>query len=57
MQVMDERFGNIVAKINVSPSSDWETSIADLKIENGKRPLYFTYCGEGAIDFLNFTLM
>ena len=57
MVVKDERFGNVVATISVSPSTDWEEFSASLVIEKGKHPLYFTYEGEGFADFKEFTLM
>ena len=54
--VKNERFGDVVARIPVQPSEDWATFSAPLSIECGKKPLYFTYEGEGAADFLSFTL-
>ena len=54
--VRDGRGGNVVARIPVSPSETWTTFSAPLTIEGGKKPLYFTYEGEGAADFFHFTL-
>lgn len=54
--VKDERFGKVVATIQVQPSENWECFEAPIAIETGKHPLYFTYEGEGAIDFMSFTL-
>ena len=55
--VKDERNGNVVARIPVQPSEDWATFTAPLSIECGKKPLYFTYEGEGAADFMSFELI
>ena len=52
--VRDERGGNVVARIPVSPSKGWQRFTAPLTIESGKKPLYFTYEGEGAADFMRF---
>ena len=57
MVVKDERNGNVVATISVTPSTDWEEFSASLAIEKGKHPLYFTYEGEGFADFKEFALM
>ena len=57
--VRDERVargGKIVARIPVEPSSSWKSFSAPLNIASGKKPLYFTYEGEGAADFNSFTL-
>ena len=53
--VRDGRQGNVVARIPVSPSETWTTFSAPLTIESGKKPLYFTYEGEGAADFFHFS--
>ena len=54
--VKDERNGNVVARIPVAPSEGWATFSAPLDIECGKKPLYFTYEGEGWADFMSFEL-
>ena len=57
--VRDEREacgGKVVARIPVEPSSSWRSFSAPLNITSGKKPLYFTYEGEGAADFNSFTL-
>lgn len=57
MVIRDARIdGNIVGKIKVEPSSSWATWAAPLQIEQGKYPLYFTYEGDGYVDFTSFTL-
>ncbi len=56
MVVRDERGGHVVARIPVEPSGSWECFPASLQIEEGVRPLYFTFEGEGALDFFSFTL-
>lgn len=45
-----------VALIELLPSTDWKTYEADVKLADGKAPLYFTYHGVGAIDFMKFEL-
>lgn len=54
--VKDERFGNKVASVDIKSSENWETFSAPISIEGGKRPLYFTYEGEGYVDFKEFAL-
>lgn len=53
--VRDERNGKIVSEIQIRPSVDWTTYEASLKIEKGKKPLYFTYEGAGSVDFFSFS--
>lgn len=55
--VKDERFGNVVAKIKIEASDEWTTFEAPLNISSGKKPLYFTYTGEGYADFKSFSLL
>lgn len=55
--VRDERSGNTVAEINVSPSDEWKTFESHLAVSVGKHPLYFTFCGDGYADFKEFSLM
>lgn len=57
-----------VSRIKIEPSSSWKSFTSDLRISSpsssssaspslsGKSPLYFTYEGEGSIDFMSFTL-
>lgn len=54
--VRDERGGNVVATIPVSPSEGWAAFSAPLNIAPGKHPLYFTYEGEGWADVMYITL-
>lgn len=54
--VKDERFGQVVAEIPVSPSKEWTSFESKLTIGAGKKPLYFTYEGEGNADFMSFTI-
>ena len=53
--VRDGRQGSVVARIPVAPSKEWAVFSAPLTIESGKKPLYFTYEGEGAADFIRFS--
>jgi len=56
--VKDERIGNpnVVAEVKIAPCKSWTEFSAPLKVEAGKKPLYFTYTGEGSVDFSGFTL-
>ena len=56
MVVRDERGGAVVARVPVEPSENWECFPASFVIGEGKKPLYFTFEGEGAVDFYSFTL-
>lgn len=43
--------------INVSNDKEWMTFTAPIEIDKGTKPLYFTYKGEGHIDFALFELI
>lgn len=44
------------AALPIQPSTDWTEVSAPLTLPNGKQALYFTFSGEGAMDFYSFTL-
>lgn len=48
--------GNIVARIELSPCKERKEFSAPLAVENGVKPLYFTFDGRGSFDFIGFTL-
>lgn len=48
--VRDDRQGSVVARIPMAPSIEWAAFSAPLHIEDGKKPLYFTYEDAGAAD-------
>ena len=52
--VRDHRNGNVVSRISISPSADWTVHTAKLEALKGKKALYFTYEGKGALDFKSF---
>lgn len=56
LQVSTELQGDVIATIIISPSKEWATCTAPLKAENGVQALFFTYHGNGAIDFDSFTI-
>ena len=45
-----------VAVINLTPSSDWISFDAQINIENGISPLFFTFSGTGSADLMSFIL-
>lgn len=45
-----------VSEIPVTVKSDWTTFAAPMKIVDGVKALYFTYKGEGSVDFMSFTI-
>ena len=50
--------GKVIADVEISPSGDWcENSSLCEAAPNGTQALYFTYRGEGSIDFRDFTLL
>ena len=55
MVVRDGLKGPIVACIPVSPAKEWTAFSAPLTIARGKKALYFTFEGTGAVDFFSFT--
>ena len=55
--VRDGRGGNIVSEIQLSPSAEWESFGGKLTVETGKHSLYFTYEGDGYVDFKSFRLV
>lgn len=57
MLVKDGEDGEIVAKISLEPTEKWKSFSSPMSISNGIKPLYFTFTGDGAVDFLDFTLV
>ena len=56
MVVRDGRIdGNVVARIPVEPRESWDKFSSLLNIASGRQALYFTFEGEGAVDFMSFT--
>lgn len=49
--------GPIAGVIKLNRTSDWQTFSAQVQLPEGKTALYFTYEGEGKIDFLSFELI
>lgn len=54
--VTSERNSNPIAKIEINPTEKWSSFSAPFSVEKGKRALYFTFEGLGAIDFQSFTI-
>jgi hypothetical protein len=48
--------GEKIASIPISSGEDWVIGSVPITFNNGVKALYFTYQGEGAIDFYSFTL-
>lgn len=47
----------MVSEIPLEPSVEWKDFSARLDITPGKHPLYFTYEGQGALDFKEFSFI
>lgn len=54
MVVRDGRNGVVVARIPVAPSESWTAHSAAFTAGEGVKALYFTFEGEGAVDFIRF---
>jgi len=54
--VSTEIGGKPVAEISVKIQDEWSVFTAHMKINKGVKPLYFTYKGEGSVDFMSFTI-
>ena len=54
--VTTKRGGDAVCEIEVSPTADRAEFSAPCTITEGIKPLYFTYEGEGEVDFFSFKL-
>ena len=54
--VRDGMGGPVVARVPLSPSEGWTAHSAPIAIKGEKKALYFTYEGEGAADWMSFTL-
>jgi ribosomal protein S18 acetylase RimI-like enzyme len=52
----DLQLGKTVSEIIISPSAEWKEYSSLLSITGSVFPLYFMYEGDGAIDFISFTL-
>ena len=48
--------GNVLSHINILSSRGWQTFSAPFKCPREKFALYFTFEGDGAVDFLRFSL-
>nr|WP_302143780.1 family 43 glycosylhydrolase [uncultured Schaedlerella sp.] len=49
--------GTVIGRIEIQVDSDaWSRFEGEVKAENGKAALYFTYRGNGAVDFRSFEL-
>ena len=48
--------GEVAAVIDINASNDWQEFSEKINISDGKQALYFTYCGEGYLDFMRFRL-
>lgn len=49
--------GPDLACVEIKPSRKWTVFQAPMKAEQGRHPLYFTYMGVGALDFIGFELL
>ena len=50
--------GSVIGQIEVEPSAEWRLSSAiSVALPEGVSPLYFTYVGEGYMDFNQFELL
>ena len=57
MEVSDTPdFAQIAASIPVEAGKDMTNVTAPFHMTNGVKPLYFRYCGEGALNFFTFEL-
>lgn len=55
-RVTTELNGAEIAAIPLEAIDEWKEFSAELKLADGVTALYFTYCGEGAVDFNSFTI-
>ena len=44
------------AAIKIRPSEDWQKFTGEIHLPKGNLPLYFSYNGEGRIDFISFEI-
>lgn len=56
LRVTTAHGGAPVAEIPVAPSTDWAKFSASLAVAPGTAPLYFTYHGDGSVDFTEFDI-
>lgn len=57
IEVSDTMGGDAICTIPVCMNkNDWLEFAGSIQLNNGIYPLYFSYQGEGSLDFLNFTL-
>jgi len=47
----------LVCEISINAAQDWKDFMAEMNPLQGKHALYFTYKGEGYLDFLSFEFM
>ena len=56
MLIKSEQNGEILGKVEITKSKNWQNFSADVDFPVGKSALYFVYAGEGKADFLSFSL-
>jgi arabinoxylan arabinofuranohydrolase len=56
LQVSTTLGGEEAAEIAISPGQEWRIFTAPLTINHGVNALFFTYKGEGSIDFFSFNI-
>ncbi len=56
MRVTTDLNGTEVTSIPLKGTTDWGTFSAELNVADGVTAFYFTYFGEGAVDFKTFTI-
>ena len=55
LEVMQADNAAVVGKIEISKTAQWQNAKGTLKVDPGKSALYFTYCGSGSLELLQFT--
>ena len=56
-EVRDSWYGDVLATVPVVYTNVWEKTTVPLKMEDGKKPLYLTYKGEGNCALKSFELI
>lgn len=58
LEIKTDIDGEVIGVIPIAPSEKWQLSpVGSLEVPEGIRPLYFTYRGDGYMDFMQFILL
>ena len=55
MYVQDDLSGHIVGVIEINSGKNIQTFTSEMNIDDGIKPLYFTFSGKGRLNFISLS--